>query len=423
MILKKGLIWKAIAIAVILAVTASSLALALTTLAAPQKVDLVSKSADTSSTVPKVTNDVKVSSQSTDTAPETKVANTATSNVNAAANTVTTALPASPPTATAGSHGVGILKSADPIGYINENVTYRINVFNPSDFNLSKINVTDTMLKLNTTIPFMAAGNKTGVTYVLTRTVLANDTNPLINTASVEAVDSDGVRSTATTQAKTAIMQRFLVLKKTGPTMAHVLDPIKYTVTVKNVGNVSLSNVTVADDLLGFSWLGDLSVNETNVFNLTYVVPKNSSDPLKNTATATAMLNETKIFAEASWTTDILHPQLYVNKTVVPEKICKEGNVTYKIVVTNTGDTALTNITIIDSLFGSAPAKLIPTSLLPGQSVVWSFNVTVKASQTNVATATGIDALGKTVKASDSASLCFRTCEHEEDDHHECDKD
>lgn len=315
------------------------------------------------------------------------------------------------------------MKSADPIGYINENVTYRINVFNPSDFNLSKINVTDTMLKLNTSIPFMAAGNKTGVTYVLTRTVLANDTNPLINTASVEAVDSDGVRSTATTQAKTAIMQRFLVLKKTGPTMAHVLDPIKYTVTVKNVGNVSLSNVTVADDLLGFSWLGDLSVNETNVFYLTYVVPKNSSDPLKNTATATAMLNETKIFAEASWTTDILHPQLYVNKTVVPEKICKEGNVTYKIVVTNTGDTALTNITIIDSLFGSAPAKLIPTSLLPGQSVVWSFNVTVKASQTNVATATGIDALGKTVKASDSASLCFRTCEHEEDDHHECDKD
>lgn len=327
-------------------------------------------------------------------------------------------------TAPAGSHGVGILKSADPIGYVNNNVTYRINVFNPSDFNLSKINVTDTLLKFNATIPFMAVGNKTGVTYVLTRTVLANDSNPLVNTASVEAIDSDGVRSTATTQAKTTIVQRLLDIKKSGPALAHELDPIKYTIVVKNVGNVSLSNVTIADEKLGFSWLGDLSINETNVFSLTYVVPVNSSDPLTNTVTATAMFNGSKVYAEASWTVDILHPKLLVNKTVTPEKVCKGGNVTYKIVVTNVGDAALSNITIVDSLFGSAPAKLIPVSLLPGQSVVWSYNATVKESGTNIATATGVDALGRTVKASDKVVLCLKTDDHEGDFHHEdCDHD
>jgi hypothetical protein len=415
MIQKKSLFWKTIVVIVILAVTASSFVLAVTMTTGSQKLD-ASKSADTSSTVNSATNDIKVSDQSKDTAPKTNVA--ATASKTSAPDTVSSSSVA---VATpAGSHGVGILKSADPIGYVNENVTYRINVFNPSDFNLSKINVTDTMLKLNTTIPFMTAGNKTGVTYVLNRTVLANDTNPLINTASVEAIDSEGVRSTATTQAITTITQRFLDIKKSGPTLAHELDPIKYTIVVKNVGNASLSNVTVADEKLGFSWLGDLSINETNMFNLTYVVPANTSGPLINTATATAMLNGSKIYAEAKWTVNILHPKLHVNKTVTPEKDCEGGgNVTYKIVVTNFGDTALYNITLVDSVFGKAPAKLIPTSLLPGQSVVWTFNATAKQCGPDVVTATGVDALGRIVKASDRGFLCFETNDHEEDCHHE----
>lgn len=320
-------------------------------------------------------------------------------------------------TAPARFHGVGVLKSADPIGYVNSNVTYYITVFNPSDFNLSKINVTDTLLKFSATIPFMAVGNKTGVTYVLTRTVLANDSSPLINTVSVEAFDSDGVRSTATTQAKTTIVQRLLDLKKTGPAFAHEMDPIKYSIVVKNVANVTLSNVTVADQALGFSWQGDLSVNETNLFSLTYVVPKNSSDPLTNTVTATAMLSGSKIYAEASWTVDILHPKLKVTKTVTPEKVSKGQNVTCKIVVTNVGDAALSNITIVDSLFGSAPAKLIPLSLLPKQTVVWSFNVTIKSRGTDIATATGIDALGRTVRASDKAVVCVKTDDQHESKH------
>jgi hypothetical protein len=84
----------------------------------------------------------------------------------------------------------------------------------------------------------------------------------------------------------------------------------------------------------------------------------------------------------------------------------------------------LSNITIVDSLFGSAPAKLIPVSLLPGQSVVWSFNATIKESVINIATATGVDALGRTVKASDKLVLCPKTDDHEGDCHHEnCDHD
>ena len=158
---------------------------------------------------------------------------------------------------------------------------------------------------------------------------------------------------------------------------------------------------------------------ETNVFNLTYVVPKNSSSLLMNTATATTMVNESKIYAEASWAVNILHPRLLVNKTVTPEKVCQTGgNVTYKIVVTNVGDAALSNITLVDSFFGAAPAKLIPQNLLPGQSVVWSFNATLKKGATSIATATGVDALGRTVSASCKVLTCFET-DDQGDCHHE----
>jgi len=46
------------------------------------------------------------------------------------------------------------------------------------------------MLGLSETIPFMAARNMTGITYTFQREVLETDPNPLVNTVTVEAVDS-----------------------------------------------------------------------------------------------------------------------------------------------------------------------------------------------------------------------------------------
>ena len=98
----------------------------------------------------------------------------------------------------AGAHGVGLLKTADAFAYVGDNVTYQIKVYNPSEYDLMNVNVSDPMLGLNETIPFLAAGNTTGVTYELEREVLDTDPNPLVNTVTVEAVDTEGAYSTAT---------------------------------------------------------------------------------------------------------------------------------------------------------------------------------------------------------------------------------
>jgi len=315
---------------------------------------------------------------------------------------------ATAPLADSEFHGVGVLKSADPFAEVGDNVTYHIRVYNPSDFDLHNINVTDDLLGFNATIPFMAMGNETGVTYTLNRTVLNSDPSPLINTVSVAAFDSGDVYSTASTQAKTTIVQRLINLTKTGPDYAHEGDAVKYTITATNLAQATLHNVTVHDQLVGFSWEGDLSMGETNVFNLTYVVPPDAPDPLSNTVTAKAKLNETEIFAEATWTIDILHPRIHVEKEANPSEICSCQNVTYTIITTNIGDTELFNITLIDSIFGLPPNGTIPSSLMPEESFTWTFNATIHDCTINMVNVTAIDSLGMKVHDQDEAVVKVR---------------
>ncbi|UCH32398.1 MAG: DUF11 domain-containing protein [Candidatus Bathyarchaeota archaeon] len=209
------------------------------------------------------------------------------------------------------SHGIGLLKMADSFAYIGDFVEYHIQVYNPSDYDLYNINITDPMLELNDTIPFLEARNMTGKTYTFHREVLDTDPNPLVNEVFVEAVDSSGAYSSSSTQAVTVIAERTLTIDKVGPEYAQKGETIKYSITVNNIGQNNLTDVIVEDELLGFSWQGDLNAGETNIFNLTYRIPCCIEGNLTNTATAWAQLNETSFYAEAAWTTKILHPCIY----------------------------------------------------------------------------------------------------------------
>lgn len=208
-------------------------------------------------------------------------------------------------------HGVGVLKSADSFAYVGDIVEYQIKIYNPSDYDLYNINVTDPMLGLNDTIPFLKARNMTGMTYTLHREVLDTDPDPLVNEVFVEGVDSSGAYSSSSTQAITVIAERHLAITKVGPECAWKGEAIEYTITVNNTGEHDLFDVVVEDEMLGFTWQGDLNTGETNIFNLTYTIPCSIEGNLTNTATVWAQLNETTFYAEESWTTKILHPCIY----------------------------------------------------------------------------------------------------------------
>jgi hypothetical protein len=58
----------------------------------------------------------------------------------------------------------------------------------------------------------------------------------------------------------------------------------------------------------------------------------------------------------------------------------------------------LHNLTLTDSMYGDAPAEVVPEMLAPYESFMWTFNATVSnCGFVNKAMATGVDALGKKV--------------------------
>lgn len=120
--------------------------------------------------------------------------------------------------------------------YIGDIVEYQIRVYNPSDYNLYDINVTDPMFELNETIPFLAAKNMTGLTYIFHREVLETNPNPLVNEVFVKAIDSTGAYSSSSTQAITTIAERYITITKVGPECDYKGETVGYTITVNNTG-------------------------------------------------------------------------------------------------------------------------------------------------------------------------------------------
>ena len=123
-------------------------------------------------------------------------------------------------------------------------------------------------------------------------------------------VDSSGAYSSSSTQAVTVIAKCYLTIAKVGPEFVCKGEAVGYMITVNNTGEHDLHDVVVKDELLGFTWQGDLTAGETNIFNLTYTIPCCTEGNVTNTATVWAQLNETVCYAEASWTTSILHPRV-----------------------------------------------------------------------------------------------------------------
>jgi uncharacterized repeat protein (TIGR01451 family) len=188
---------------------------------------------------------------------------------------------------------------------------------------------------------------------------------------------------------------------KTGPDYAHEGDTIGYTYEVSNTGNVPLSAVAVTDTLgIAVSYVsGDtnldtmLDIDETWIFTASYEIPIDTTGPVENTATASGTSPHlTIVTVQDNWSVVVLHPAISVTKVADTAQYYIDGSVTYTIVVTNTGDCTLYDISVVDDVLGTLVTGL---TLDSGESATYhpvSYpveNVTI----TNTVTATGYDAL------------------------------
>ena len=186
-------------------------------------------------------------------------------------------------------------------------------------------------------------------------------------------------------------------------------EVIEYTFTVTNEGNVSLSNIVVDDPLLGGPVPGpdsgdtdgdnELDVTETWIYTGSYTITQDDIDngEVVNQATATGTApdqSEVSDLSGSTTTTDDVtvttlcqEPAIALIKvgTLMDENgngCTEEGEtISYAFEVINTGNTLLTNVTVVDPI---VPVTGGPITLAAGESSTTAFTAVYTVTQDDV---------------------------------------
>ena len=182
--------------------------------------------------------------------------------------------------------------------------------------------------------------------------------------------------------------------------------PVTYTYTVKNIGTVLMTDVTLVGDTCSPVVLaagdnnGDakLDVNETWIYRCSTTL----SATHKNTVVATGWANGINAVDVASATVvvglSVLPPLIHVTEVPSPLILPAGGGaVTYNYTVTNPGTAPLSNVSIVDDKCTGLPGRvsghpgdLNKNNLLdPGETFLFTCKSNLTKTTTNTATATG----------------------------------
>jgi uncharacterized repeat protein (TIGR01451 family) len=193
--------------------------------------------------------------------------------------------------------------------------------------------------------------------------------------------------------------------------LVHSNDPLTYTIVITNTSEVALTITALTDslyaDLITACPQGVDSVLEPGAsFTCTYRT--SAVGDAHNVAAVSAIDSLQRPVSDTDETfVDVINPAISIVKTGNPISVsAPSGPVTFTYVVTNTGDTTLSDLLVIDNVIGTIGRI---GTLGVGESVTFTVTVTVDGDTplTNIGTAQGTDVLGRTVTDDDSFTLSF----------------
>lgn len=314
-----------------------------------------------------------------------------------------------------------VAKTSDVEGTasLGDTITYTITVKNIGNVTVSGIKVEDELTgnKGENALVIekeLAPGESAYVTatYVVTEEDVKAD--KIANTAVAHGTDPEGESTKddvpGTKEDLTDVPAPSLAVVKKAVVsgddqIASLGETITYTIEVTNNGNVTVSNITVKDDLLKKTWtINTLAPKANKTYTETYTVTEADilAGKIENVATAEGKDpsgNDVRTEGKVDTTTDPIKNKLEVVKTSDVEGNASLGDtINYTITVTNKGNVTVSNVVVNDPLTGNTGAKgLAVGTLAPGASknVYASYVVTeadiLAGSVKNVATATGFD--------------------------------
>ena len=330
-------------------------------------------------------------------------------------------------------------------GKVGDVITYTFAVTNTGNTSLTNVVVTDPMVGLTITgnpIATLAVGASNATikgTYTITQADI--DAGKVVNTALATAQDPKGnditdISGTSVdnnTPTDTPLTQKgSIVLVKKGvfadtnnDGFAQAGEKINYSFTVTNTGNVTVTNIAIADPMPGLtitnSPIASLLAGANATVTGTYILTQADVDAGKvtNSALATGKdpngkdvkdISGTTVENDTPTTTPLVQSaKLEVVKTASTDGYSLAGDViSYTIEVKNTGTVTLYQILVTDPLTGLSTTI---ASLAPGRSQLFNENYTitkidlVNNTVTNTATANGFTPNNTSISASDSVDV------------------
>jgi uncharacterized repeat protein (TIGR01451 family) len=191
--------------------------------------------------------------------------------------------------------------------------------------------------------------------------------------------------------------------------LVHSGDALTYDVVVTNTGLVPVTITSLTDTLRDPGFDGTCTQGIGSVlepgdsFTCTYAMT--AAGDATNVASVIGIDGlDREVTAHDSTFVDVINPAIQVVKTVDDDSPDVGQTVTYTYVVTNTGDTTLSAVTVVDDVLGAIGTI---DTLAPGASATLTKSVVVSIDtpSRNVALATGTDVLGKQVTDDDDATI------------------
>jgi len=282
-----------------------------------------------------------------------------------------------------------------------DDVTFTITVTNTGDVDLGGVTVTDAATPAcDSTLGTLAAGETVG--YDCTATAV---TTGFTNVADVAGTDPLGNAVTDSDDAVVIVSAPAIEIMKTADTPIIISGgDATFTITVTNVGTELLTGVTVGDALVPDcdAAIGDLASGASTTYSCT--LPALTAD-VTNTASVigTHPLGGT-VADEDSADVNVIAPAITITKAAAETQMLAGQDATFTITVENTGDVALTGVTVTDALAPDCDTTI--GDLAVGQTSDYSCTVpAVTADFTNTASVVGSDSFGNNVGDSDDAAI------------------
>jgi uncharacterized repeat protein (TIGR01451 family) len=261
-------------------------------------------------------------------------------------------------------------------------LTFTATVANTGNTTLTNIVVVNSMPAPNTVV-FRAAALAPGAVTNFTGSYLVpgnccSVTDTLLATGS-DICNGIQVSDTATAICPVLFTPRVSITKNCPTTAPAVGEPLVYTGTISNSGNVTIEGVIVYNSVSGMGnpvlGIAALAPGESATYISEYDLPADFCGRDTVTVQAVSICGGTVTDSVTSTCPVLTAPALAITRSCPGIPIPRGGTASFTAQVINTGNVTLTNVVVRNTLPNNPTPIFGPVTLAPGQSanVAWSY--------------------------------------------------